>query len=104
MAKVSLKSKQLTMSASLATVTLCNVIVPLLPSFCTEDVRTVKVEHGWTTGNGTNAVAHSYKMYLLTCDDPLNKELLLCIIDEFLDAVHNDRLHLSTGASCYTKF
>ena len=42
--------EQLAMSASLAAVTLCNVIVPLLPSFCTEDVCTVKVEHAWTSG------------------------------------------------------
>ena len=49
------------MSASLAAVSLCNVIVPLLPSFRAEHVRTVKVEHNWTTGNGTNAVAHGHK-------------------------------------------
>ena len=78
------------MSASLAAVTLCNAIVPLLPSFRTEDLRAVQVEHSSMTGNGTNAVNHSYKTYLLTCDDPSNKELLLYIVDQFLDAAHND--------------
>ena len=88
--KASLELKQLTMSASLAIVTLCNVIIPLFPSFCTEDICTVKVEHHWTTCNSRNAVAHGYKMCLLTCDDPSNKELLLYIIDQFLDAAHKD--------------
>ena len=92
------------MSASLAAVTLHNAIVPILPSFRAEDLRTVKVEHGWMTGNGANTVDHGHKMHLLTCDDPSNKELLLCIVDQFLDAAHNDRLHLSTGPSRCTKF
>ena len=78
------------MSASLAAVTLCNVIIPLFPSFRAEDFCTVKVKHSWTTGNGANTVDHSYKIYLPTCDDPSNKELLLCITDQFLDAAHND--------------
>ena len=92
------------MSVSLATVTLHNVIIPLLPSFCTEDLHTVKVEHCWMTGNGANTVDHSSKMYLPTCDDPSNKELLLYVINQFLNAAHNDRLHLSTGALHYSKF
>ena len=78
------------MSASLAAITLCNAIIPLLPSFCAEDLCTVKVEHHWTTGQGKNVVKHSCKMYLPTCDDPLNVEQHLYIIDQFLDAAHND--------------
>ena len=78
------------MSASLATVTLCNAIVPVFPSFRTENLRAMKVECSWTTGDGTNAADHSYNMCLPTCDDPSNKELLLCIIDQFLDAAHDD--------------
>ena len=92
------------MSASLAAVTLCNAIIPLLPSFHTEDLHTVKVEHFWTTGEGENAVKHSYKMYLPTCDNTSNVEQLLYIIDQFLNAAHNDQLYLSTGVQCYTKF
>ena len=78
------------MSASLAAVTLGNEIVPLLPSFRAEDIRTVKVEHGWMTGNSTNAVCPSHKMCLPRCDDLLNKKLLLCIVDQFLCAAHDD--------------
>ena len=37
-------------------------------------------------------------------DDPLNKEQLLHIINQFLDAAHNKRLHLSVSASHHTKF
>ena len=92
------------MAASLAAVTLRNVIIPLLPSFRAEDLHTAKVEHSWTTGQGQNAVDNYCKMHLLTCDDPSNKEQLLCIIDQFLDAAHNKRLHLSCGASRCTKF
>ena len=55
-------------------------------------------------GNGTNAVKNYYKMYLPTCNDRSNKELFLCIVDQFLDAMHNDQLHLSTGALRHTKF
>ena len=80
------------MSASLAAVTLRNAIVPLLPSFRTEDICTVKVEHQWMTGNGQNAVDHSCKMCLPTCHDPLNVEQLLCIVDQFLNAAHNNDL------------
>ena len=78
------------MSASLAAVTLCNVIVPLLPSFRTEDVRAVKVKHTWTTGNSANTVKNCHKMYLLMCDDPSNKELFLHVVDQFLNAAHDD--------------
>ena len=104
MAKVSLKLKQLTMSASLAAVILCNAIIPLLPSFRMEDLCTMKVEHHWTTGNGKNAIDHGYKMHLPMCDDPSNVEQLLYIIDQFLKAAHNDQLHLSAGASRHTNF
>ena len=79
------------MSASLAAVALCNVMVPILPSFRVEDFCTAKVEHSWTTGNGANAVNHIHKMCLLTCD-------------QFLDAAHNDRLHLSTSTLRCVKF
>ena len=78
------------MSASLAAVTLCNAIIPLLPSFRMEEVCAMKVEHTWTTGNGANAVKNYYKMYLPMCDDLSNKELFLCVVDQFLDAAHND--------------
>ena len=58
------------MSASLAAVTLCNAIVPLLPSFRMEDVCTVKDEQTWMTGNDANVIKNCYKMYLPMCDDP----------------------------------
>ena len=64
----------------------------------------MNVEHCWTTGQGENAIDHSYKMHLPTCDDPSNVEQLLCIVDQFLDDAHDDRLHLSTGVQCHTKF
>ena len=78
------------MSASLAAVTLCNVIVPLLPSFCMEDVCAVKVEHTRMTGNGANTVETCYKMCLPTCDDPSNTALFLYVVDQFLDAAHDN--------------
>ena len=63
-----------------------------------EDVCAVKVEHGWMTGNGTNAIAHSHKMHLLTCNDLSNKELFLHIFDQFFNDAHDNLLHLSAGA------
>ena len=33
-----------------------------------------------------------------------HKELLLCMIDQFLDAAHNDWLHLSAGILRCAKF
>ena len=92
------------MSASLAAVTLCHAVVPLLPSFRVEEVCAVRVEHTWTMGNSANVIKNYYKMCLPTCDDLSNKELFLCIGDQFLDAAHNDHLHLSTGVSCCAKF
>ena len=76
--------------------------LPLTPSFRPEELRTVKVEHKWTTGNPPQD--RYAKMYLPVCDDPSNKEVFLYVIDQFLDAAHTDRLHLTTGAQRYTKF
>ena len=87
--------------ASLSVLTLKEGILPLVSSFNTEDVRTVKVEHSWTPANQE---AQHAKMYLPVCDDPSNKELFLYVIDQFIDASDNDRLHLSTGNVRYSKF
>ena len=89
--------------ATSASLTLREAIIPLQPSFLSENIRTTKVENRWTTG-GANPREHYYKMYLPICDDPSQKELFLYVIDQFFDAAHNDRLHLSTGTERYTKF
>ncbi len=87
--------------ASAAGLTLREPILPLKASFKPDSLRTTKVEHSWTTTAGQDKY---YKMYLPVCDDPTNKEVLLYVIDQFLDAAHNDRLHLSNGATRYSKF
>ena len=40
----------------------------------------------------------------LMCDNVSNKELLLCMVSQFLNATHNDQLHLLSGAGHCTKF
>ena len=90
--------------ASLSVLTLQEAIIPLICSFDSDSIRTVKVEHKWTTGAAPNQRDASAKLYLPTCDDPSKKELFLYVVDQFVDACHNDRLHLSTGPSRYTKF
>ena len=85
---------------SLSAVTLREGILPLVPTFRPEDLRTVKVENRWTTQN----VERYNKMYLPVCDDPSQREVFLYVIDQFLDAAHNDRLHISVGTDRYTKF
>ena len=86
--------------ASVAGLTLREAILPLKASFDPTTLRTTKVENSWTSNN----VDHYYKMYLPVCSDVTNKEILLYVIDQFVDAAHNDRLHLSTGDSRYSKF
>ena len=68
----------------------------------TDSLRTVKMEYSWT--EGTNNQDQMAKMYLPVCDDLLKKEWFFYIIGQFLDSMSNDHLHLSTGASCYSKF
>lgn len=89
--------------ASLAAVSLKNPIIPIVSSFDPATVRTVKVENRWTTG-GANPREEYAKMFLPVCDDPSNKELFLYVVDQFFDAMHNERLHLSRGEQRYTKF
>ena len=90
--------------SGVAALTLRDAILPLTNSFVASELSTVKVEHHWTSGNAANARDHSYKMYLPTCDDPAKKELFFCVIDQFLDGMSDDRLHLSTGPQRYSKF
>lgn len=86
--------------ASLAVLTLKEAIIPIVPSFQTEDLRTTKVENKWVSaGNEQYA-----KMYLPVCSDPSQKELFLYVINQFMDAAHGDRLHLTTGNTRYMKF
>ena len=90
--------------ASIAAVTLSEAILPLTSSFNPADVRTVKVENKWTTNRNNVAEEHYFKMYLPVCDDPSQKELFLYVVNQFKDAAHADRLHLTTGEGIYTKF
>ena len=85
--------------AAISVLTLKEPIVPLVCTFSYDSLSTVKVENKWVT----QGVEHYFKLYLPTAYDPSEKELLLYVIDQFVDAAHNDRLHLSTGASHYTK-
>lgn len=85
--------------ASFAGLTLREAILPLYSTFAPEKLRTVKIENTW----GNNA-QHYYKMYLPVCGDPSDKEAFLYVIEQFVDAAHNDRLHLSTGDARYSKF
>ena len=88
--------------SAISALTLREAILPLQTTFTTEDLIMVKVEHSWTEGNP--ARDRSAKMYLPSCEDPSKKELFFYVIDQFLDAISNDRLHLSTGPSRYSKF
>ncbi len=88
--------------AAVPALALREAIIPLATTFSTDDLNMVKVEHHWT--EGADARDRSAKMYLPTCDDPSKKELFLYVIDQFLDAMSNDRLHLSTGPNRYSKF
>lgn len=90
--------------AAVSVLTLKDPIVPLVCSFDYDDLTTVRVDHKWTLGAAGNTTNHDAKMYLPTANDPSEKELLLYVIDQYLDACHNDRLHISTGPERYSKF
>ena len=89
--------------SGVAALALREAIIPLQSSFKAEDLVTIKVEHTWQTGTAPDQRDRHAKMYLPTCDDPANKELFFYVLDQFMDATDNDRLHLSTGASRYSK-
>ncbi len=90
--------------ASIAALSLREAILPLATTISTDSLVMTKVEHNWSeTVNSVNRERTS-KMYLPTCDDPSKKELFFYVIDQFLDAMSNDRLHLSTGPARYSKF
>ena len=89
--------------ASVSAVALEAAIIPLQPSFHPEDLRTAKIEHNWTTTGNNPEEKHS-KMHLPVCDDPSQKEVFLHVIDAFLDAAHDDRLHLAVGSDRCNKF
>ena len=86
--------------SALSSITLKEAIIPLESSFDPDSICTVKVENKWTTGNKDEY----YKMYLPVCEDPTKKELFLYVIDQFYDACHEERLHLTTGLERYSKF
>ena len=86
---------------SVAGLTLREAILPIQSTLDLENLRTTKVEHQWTTTAGEE---RSAKMYLPICDDPAKKELFIYVIDQFIDAMDNNRLHLTTGPSRYSKF
>ena len=90
--------------SAVSALTLREAILPLTQSFTPSELQTVKVENNWTSGSGANARDKYYKMYLPVCDDPSKKELFFYVIDQFLDAMSADRLHLTTGAERYSKF
>lgn len=89
--------------SAVSVLTLKEPIIPLVSSFHPEDLRTVKLEHKWTT-TGANAREEYAKMYLPVADDPSQKEVFLYVVDQFLDAAHSDRLHLTQGQYRYNKF
>jgi hypothetical protein len=90
--------------AAVSALTLASPIVPMVSTFSYDDLDKVKVKNSWTTGQAPNQEDHEYTMYLPTTTDPNNTELLLYVVDQFLDGAHNDRLHISTGAGKYNKF
>ena len=83
--------------SSLSTFTLKESIIPLVSMFDMMDIHTTKVEH--KCGN-----REYMKMHLPVCSDPSNKELFPYVIDQFLDAVHQDCVHLTTGPQLYNMF
>ena len=90
---------------SVSAVTLAKMIISIVPAFCPEDVHTVKVENkGQTGADLVDMVDHCHKMCLPVCDDSSNKELLLCVVDQFLEATHDHCLHLNHSSDCCTKF
>lgn len=86
--------------SSIAVLTLKEAIIPLVSTFQTGSVRTVKVEHSWTAlGNNRTA-----KMFLPVCDDPSQKELFVYVVDQFCDATDVNRLNLTDASIKYSKF
>lgn len=90
--------------AAIAALTLRDPILPLVSTFQPEDLTKVKVENRWDMNVAAGQVPKYAKHYLPVCDDPSKKELFIHVINEFLDACDDSRLHLSTGPLRYNKF
>lgn len=87
--------------ASISVLTLKEAIIPLVPSFNVEELRTVKIKHKWKDNGNVDKEA---EMHLPICSDPSEKEVFLYVVNQFNNAVHEDRLHLSTAKERYSKF
>ena len=90
--------------AAIAALTLRDPILPVVSTFRPEDLTKVKVENRWDMDVANGQVPKYGKVYLPVCDDPSKKELFVHVINEFLDACDDSRLHLNTGALRYNKF
>ena len=86
--------------ASLSVLTLKEGVIPLIPSFKEEDLRTIKVEHKFCDTHGEDVYK---KIYLPVAPDSSNKEIMCYVLDQFQDASHSDRLNLD-GVQLYSKF
>ena len=87
--------------ASLANITLAEPVIPLVSTIDYDELQTTKIEHRWTTSAGA---AREAKMYLPVAPNGDNKELLLYVIDQFIDATDASRLNITVGSDLYTKF
>jgi hypothetical protein len=92
------------MSVASAALALREPVLPLVATIDAANLCTVKVEHRWLEGAAPNAQERCAKLCLPVADDPSKKELFLCVIDQFLDACSNERLHLLNGPSRHSKF
>ena len=90
--------------SAIAALALREAIIPLQQSFNPEELTTAKVENTWDATVAGTARERSAKMYLPIVDDPSKKELFFYVIDQFYDAMSNDRLHITTGERAYSKF
>ena len=86
---------------SAAGLTLSEPILPLKCSFDPTMLVTTKVENTWTDANN---VSKTYKVYLPVASDPSQKELFIYVIDQFVDAMADERLHLNNIETRYNKF
>ena len=83
--------------------TIDNPPIPIIPTLSEEEITRVTVNHRYNAGTNDNRDMARVTSELPVADRP-NVELIIHVINEFIDATDDNRLHLDTGASKFAKF
>ena len=80
-----------------------NPPIPMVPTYTEDEIEKVIVTNRYNAGTDANPDMAKVTLQLPAADRT-NVELVIYVINEFVDAVADERLHLNTGAMKFAKF